>query len=125
MGRAKAPRPPAALPGAAEGTTVEPKLRGLRLPPLTVAGPAGGWTHETAWTACRDYAARIDHGTASPEGLAHAAWLALSRAVDRSLGVTAASPHSLVRQEIEARLGDPEPTFDAVAYALAIDPPPF
>ncbi|RBY74618.1 hypothetical protein DQ239_19185 [Blastococcus sp. TF02-09] len=37
----------------------------------------------------------------------------------------AASPDSLVRQEIEARLGEPEPTFDPVAYALAVDPPPF
>ncbi len=125
MGRARAPRPPAALPGAPRGTTVEPKLRGLLLPPLTVAPPAGGWTLQAVRDSCDAYADRVDHETASAAGIATAAWLALSQAVDHFRGVTAASPRSLVRQELEARLRAPEPTFDAVAYALAIDPPPF
>ncbi len=106
MGRAKAPRPPAAPPGAAGTLTVEPRLRGLLLPPLTVAPPAGGWAVPAARDACRDYAARIALDAVSPEGVAGAAWVALSRAVDRSLGVTPTAARSLVRQEIEARLGE-------------------
>jgi hypothetical protein len=112
-------------PTLAAGLTVEPRLRGVALPPLTATEPPGGWTVSAGWNLCRSYASGVEHETASPAGIATAAWLALSQAVDHSRGVTAASPRSLVRQEIEGRLREPEPTLDSVAYALAIDPPPF
>jgi hypothetical protein len=91
-------------PADAAEFTVEPLLRGLPLPPLRVVEPDEGWTADSVWEVARTYASRLDHRTATSAGIAQAAWLALSRGADHALGVSAASPRSVVHQEIGIRL---------------------